>query len=168
MALLRSVAEWALAAIVVLSVIIGVNWVGLRYMGIPPVMSVVETVVSLALSVLVAWVIHPSFREKFKRLPRQLPAPVRSSKTKTRQRTRKLLFIAGIFLPPNLRDSALGDMEEIYQKDVTRFGENWAQYLLCRDIVCSNFPLILGLGRRITNRVLKIIGLYEFVRRFLG
>jgi hypothetical protein len=73
----------------------------------------------------------------------------------------RLLLVAGAFLPAAIRDSALGDMEEIYRKDVQRVGRKGATCWLCIDIVCSQYPKLKYL-------VLRALALYELFRRFKG
>ena len=89
------------------------------------------------------------------------------------QPPRQLLFVAALFLPSSIRDSALGDMEEIYARDFDRLGGDKfasiaANCLMLKDVLCSNFPLLRYFVRRIVLQAFKAIGLYEIYRRFIG
>lgn len=81
---------------------------------------------------------------------------------------RYLLLVAAFVLPSDSREAALGDMEEKYNKAVTRFGRKWSNCLMARDILGSIFPKLINLTRKMLFTALKAIGLYEVYRRFKG
>lgn len=71
--------------------------------------------------------------------------------------------IHSLFLPPELRESASGDREEIFRKDVAKHGRRWAVWVYRWDTfvaMCSwvkkmaSFSAIAGLG----GAVLKWLG----------
>lgn len=80
----------------------------------------------------------------------------------------KILFIAAFFLPPSIREISLGDMEEIYKKDVKRFGVKKAKWLLAKDIFVSNFPILKELVKKSAKNLMKLAGLYKVVRWIIG
>jgi hypothetical protein len=102
---------------------------------------------------------------KFKGMRRRFAHSQQAIKDKP---SRYLLLVAAFILPSNSRDAALGDMEEIYNKDLLRFGRRWANCLMARDIFCSIFPRLISLPRKMLIILLKIIGLYEIYCRFIG
>jgi hypothetical protein len=79
-----------------------------------------------------------------------------------------LLFFAAIFLPATIRETSLGDMEEIYKKDVNRFGVKKAKWLMFKDIVVSNYPIMKEFARKSAINFIKFAGVYEAVRRIIG
>jgi hypothetical protein len=81
---------------------------------------------------------------------------------------KNLLFFAAIFLPSNIRETSLGDMEEIYKKDVKRFGVKKAKWLMFKDIVVSNYPIMKEFARKSAIKIVKFAGVYEAVRRIIG
>jgi hypothetical protein len=114
----------------------------------------------LALTFLVILVIH--FLIEF---------PVKSNKRILEKKIftpNKLLFIAAIFLPAKIRETSLGDMEEIYKKDVKRFGVKKAKWLMFKDIVVSNYPIMKEFARKSAIKIIKFAGVYEAVRRIIG
>jgi hypothetical protein len=79
-----------------------------------------------------------------------------------------ILFIAAIFLPASIRETSLGDMEETYKKDVKRFGVKKAKWLMFKDIVVSNYPIMKEFARKSAIKIIKFAGVYEAVRRIIG
>jgi hypothetical protein len=91
------------------------------------------------------------------------------ARLKTKNKLQKdLLFFAAIFLPANIRETLLGDMEEIYKKDVKRFGVKKAKWLMFKDIVVSNYPIMKEFARKSAIKIIKFAGVYEAVRRIIG
>lgn len=82
--------------------------------------------------------------------------------------SQKLTFVAAIFLPASIRETSLGDMEEIYKKDVKRFGAKKAKWLMFKDIVVSNYPIMKEFARKSAIKIIKFAGVYEAVRRIIG
>jgi hypothetical protein len=81
---------------------------------------------------------------------------------------KNLLFVAAIFLPANIRETSLGDMEEMYKKDVKRFSVKKAKWLMFKDIVVSNYPIMKEFARKSAIKIIKFAGVYEAVRRIIG
>lgn len=59
-------------------------------------------------------------------------------------------------------------MEEIYKKDVKRFGVKKAKWLMFIDIAVSNYPIMKEFARNSAIKVIKFAGVYEAVRRIIG
>jgi hypothetical protein len=102
---------------------------------------------------------------KFKGMRRQFEQSQQAIEDKP---PRYLLLVAAFVLPSDSRDAALGDMEEKYNESLTRFGRKWANRLMARDILCSISSKLISLTRKILIIALKVIGLYELYRRFIG
>lgn len=79
-----------------------------------------------------------------------------------------LLFFAGLIYPAKQRDSMLGDVEEIFRKDVVRVGAFKARLFLILDILRSYYPILREFLRTKIISFLKHIGLHVVVKYFLG
>jgi uncharacterized protein YhbP (UPF0306 family) len=66
-----------------------------------------------------------------------------------------LLYIAAFLYSPDERESALGDMNEKFTKWCGIFGSRKAKKLVIRDILASALPLLKGVMRSRTIKILS-------------
>jgi hypothetical protein len=125
--------------------------------------------ISIIIMMIVFFVIKDNSQNAIRFIMKLMKSTFAKEKQKSIHRTPKnLLFLAAIFLPANIRETSLGDVEELYKKDVKRFGVKKAKWLMFKDIVVSNYPIMKEFARKSAIKIIKFAGVYEAVRRIIG
>lgn len=79
-----------------------------------------------------------------------------------------LMFLGNLIFPRETRDAELGDLEERYNKNNSRFGSTRAKKILISDLCRSVVPHVGNFLRKCFGWLLKLVGVRMIIKFFLG
>jgi hypothetical protein len=110
-----------------------------------------------------------SEEEKQKIFPNRNASSINKSESEEEKNSlRFLLFLVGLTYPSDQREDMLGHITERYNKNKETVGSKYAKLWIIRDVGASIVPIVYGVLRSKTIRLLRKIGLEIVIKYFLG
>lgn len=106
--------------------------------------------------------------KKAKERVRSISKEKNKSLSYSKKKFNSVMFVAAFFYSPKEREAALGDYEENFNANSKRFGKHRAFKILIWDVLISIFYKLKSKIRQIFIKTLKIFGLHEIYKYFIG